>query len=515
MIERSRIERLELPSHGNAGIERVSMASSGHGRHTAIGTIKLFAAEALILPTGLATTAFLTRQLGPELYGLFTVVVTLVIWVELSTTLFFSRVIVKFVAEAADWRAVASTMALLQVLISLGATVLMIAIAPTLGLWLKSAELAKYLRLFALDIPLFALINVHRSTLIGMKSFDQRALLAAGRWLSRMVLIFLLVGLGFSLTGAILACIGSSIVELILARLMVQIPFPGRFAIPIRYIGSYALPIFFYTIGMRLFSRLDLMMVKALSKAPEAAGFYAAAQSFNIMPGLFGSSLSPLLLATLTQLLREGKEDAARAMARQSMRLVLCLLPLAGLVAGEASEIASLIYGRTFLPAGQLVAMLIFAAMAIMMISINTVILTAAGRPGWTIALTGPLVPLAFGANLVLVPRFGAAGAAAATTALAWLGAGMTTLAVYRQLAVYPSPVTMLRATLVTLLIYFLSSFWNSSGVWLMVELSAMTAVIFVCMVLLGEFTGMDLAFVRSLLSREQIRPPEMGEPDL
>jgi O-antigen/teichoic acid export membrane protein len=44
--------------------------SSQPGRHVLDGTIRVFLAEALLLPTGLLTTAFLTRRLGPEGYGL-------------------------------------------------------------------------------------------------------------------------------------------------------------------------------------------------------------------------------------------------------------------------------------------------------------------------------------------------------------------------------------------------------------------------------------------------------------
>jgi O-antigen/teichoic acid export membrane protein len=133
------------------------------------------------------------------------------------------------------------------------------------------------------------------------------------------------------------------------------------------------------------------------------------------------------------------------------------------------------------------------------MISVTTAILIAAGRPGWTFALTGPLVPLALGAHLVLVPRFGPAGAAAATAALAWLGVGLTTLAVYRQCGVAPAPGTILRTTLTTLIAYTLASAWHTSGAWIILELSGMTAVILTCLFLLGELTSQDLAFARSL----------------
>jgi len=77
-----------------------------HGRRTAMGTIHGFLAQALMVPTGLLTAAFLTRKLGPELYGLLTVSAGIVLWIEMSVTWMFSRTTVKFVAEAEDWRAV-------------------------------------------------------------------------------------------------------------------------------------------------------------------------------------------------------------------------------------------------------------------------------------------------------------------------------------------------------------------------------------------------------------------------
>jgi len=49
------------------------------GRHVLDGTIRVFLAEALLLPTGLLTTAFLTRRLGPEGYGLFLLAAPLVL----------------------------------------------------------------------------------------------------------------------------------------------------------------------------------------------------------------------------------------------------------------------------------------------------------------------------------------------------------------------------------------------------------------------------------------------------
>ena len=42
------------------------------------GTVWSFLAEALIVPTGVLTAAFLTRRLGPETYGLYVLAAALI-----------------------------------------------------------------------------------------------------------------------------------------------------------------------------------------------------------------------------------------------------------------------------------------------------------------------------------------------------------------------------------------------------------------------------------------------------
>jgi len=44
------------------------------GRHLLTGTIRIFLAEALILPTGFITAIYLARSLGPAGYGIFALV---------------------------------------------------------------------------------------------------------------------------------------------------------------------------------------------------------------------------------------------------------------------------------------------------------------------------------------------------------------------------------------------------------------------------------------------------------
>src|SRR6187549_291420 len=75
-------------------------------RHTIDGTILVFLSEALLLPTGLVTAAYLTRRLGSAEYGLLALTVTLVTWLEWTIASLFSRATIKLVGETADWKSV-------------------------------------------------------------------------------------------------------------------------------------------------------------------------------------------------------------------------------------------------------------------------------------------------------------------------------------------------------------------------------------------------------------------------
>jgi O-antigen/teichoic acid export membrane protein len=496
-------ERSPVPD--GAGNELPLETESIRGRQLARGTIKLLSAQGLALAAGLVISIYLTRQLGPELYGVYAVAYAIVIWVQLTAVLMFSGTTIKFIAEASDWQVVASTLVKAQLFVSLGATALLVAVAPALASWLRTPELTGYLRLFALGVPLFALARVHRSTLLGGGLFGRGALVSVSLWLSRLVLVILLVELGLSVTGAILASVGASLVHLIVARLFVRPPLLSRAAFPIRRLARYALPLFLHAVGMRLFIRVDLLVVKALSETPAAAGYYGAARNLTLVPvGMFAASFIPLLLATLTRLIRQGQHEAARTMVWQSILLVLCLLPFAGLAAGAAPEIVGLVYGSPFSASIPLLAWLIFAALAVVLISVSTASLTAAGRPGLTFALSGPLVPLVLAAHLIFVPRFGATGAAAASTVLASLGAVAAMLVIYRQYGVRPGLATLLRIAAITVITYALSSAWQVSGLWIIPKLLAMTAVIVICLFLLSVLTRQDLAFIRSLFRSDR-----------
>ena len=453
-----------------------------------------------MLPTGLLTTAYLTRQLGPERYGVFILAATLVAWVEWSISSLFSRTTIKFVGEAADWRPVGAAVAWLHLLIGTAAMLVVALLAGPLATLLHEPQLAGYLQLFSLDIPLFVLAQAHRNILVGIGAFRERALASAGRWISRLVLVVLLVQLGLSVTGAILGSIAASVVELMIARAYVRPSLwrPANFSV--RPLWGYALPLLVAALSLRLVDKIDLVSLKALGASAEAAGVYGAAQNLTLVPGIVALSFSPLVLSTFTRLIRSGDAPAARQIARDAMRFVIGLLPFAALVSGSAPEIVRLLFGPQFLSAASPLALLIFGGVALLMISVASAILTGAGKPGWTAALAGLLVPMALAACFLFIPAWGPLGAALATTLTAATGALASMLAVKSLVAIVPSAATLLRSVLLSFLAYAAATAWSAPGLLLLLKLPALSVLICLAYFVLGEFSAAEMGRLRSLV---------------
>lgn len=466
----------------------------------ATGTIQVFLAEALLLPTGLLTAAFLTRQLGPEGYGVLMLATTLISWIGWSITSAFTRTTIKFISEAEDWRAIASTVLQLHLLLGMAAAAVVGVFAPAIADRLGEPGMANYLRLFALEVPIFCITYAHRSVLVGLGQFSQRAIATATRWLARMVLIVALVSAGLSLWGAILGSVASALVELGVCRMYVHPPLRHPSCFPMQKLWGYAVPLFLLALSLRLYDKLDLLMLKLLGGTAAEAGFYATAQNLSLMPSLFTLAFVPLLLSTLTRILSTGDSSKARYLSRDAMRLVVLLLPFAALGSGSAAEIITLLFSSEFLPAAPLFALLIFSAVSMAMIAVTTAILTAASKPNWTIALAGPMVPVAIAANSWIIPRFGSIGAATVTTTIATLAAIATILAVHYLWKIFPPMTTLVRSLVVSGLVYGLASLWTTVGWWLVVKLVLLGGGIPLGLVLLGELSDREQQQVRSAI---------------
>lgn len=488
-----------LPGRGVGTMSTAQTQPMSPGHHLVHGTALVLLADALLPLTGIVVASFLTRSLGAGNYGLLTLAVTLVTWVEFAVVSLFARATVKIIGDADDWRPAGAAILRLHLSVSTAAMVCCWVLAKPCAAMLGEPQLASYVALFALDIPLFALAHCHRSILIGRGRYAERARASAARWTSRLILIILLVELGLSVNGAILGTIGASLVELLVARYYIRPSWSVPTVAP-GSLWSYAVPIFLATLILRLLG-LGLFLLKMLGGSAEQAGIYGAAQNVAfVMPAVLAASLSPLLLSTMTRVMREDDLPAARMLAQNTIRTVTGLLPFTAIAAAASDDLAVMLFGAQFAGAGPLLAILVFAGLAIMMINLINAILIACGKPNWTLWLAVPLLPAAIAGHLVAIPRFGPIGAASVSTLVAGLGAAAGLIAVCRHLKIEAPVATLFRSVLLSLMAYPLVYFRPFHG------FAAAGMMAFACVLVLagffalGEFRQNEIRFFRFVL---------------
>jgi O-antigen/teichoic acid export membrane protein len=320
-------------------------------------------------------------------------------------------------------------------------------------------------------------------------------------FISAVVVITVNVRAGLRMIDPAWVDLGAACAELWFARHSLRLRLWQRVAVPQKQFLHYSLPLSLDTGARRLHKRVDLWAVQALAGAT-AAGHYSVARSFHSTASIFSQALYPVILATVSGAWAQGHRDAARGIIRQSLRLTLWLLPFAALGAGTAPALITLIFGDAYLPAAPLLTWVSFSIVALVIISVTTVIFAAVGRPGSAFAFNGPLLLLALAGYLVLVPRVGAVGAAATTTVTTWAVAVATMVGVYLWCQVSPGRGTVARIMVTSAIAYALARAWHAPGGWVIPQLLALCGVVLLLLFVLGELTAQDIGFALSLLKQ-------------
>jgi O-antigen/teichoic acid export membrane protein len=469
------------------------------------GVVLGFAAELVLLPTGLITAAVLTRTIGPTGYGLFSVAATFITWLAFTTTTLLARATVKFVSESEEWGPVAT--GILRWRLGMGAVAFLAVLvgADAIARLLGAPALAPYLRVFSIDLLLFNVARAYRDVLTGRGRFREVAAVSLSRWLARLALIVVLVRLTGSIMGAVAGSVGATAVELLVAQRLGPVPLRGRATVEWSRMWRVAAPLMVYGAAMQLFSKIDLFTLSALRGASPDIGLYAAAQNLAVPPGLFALSLAPLLLATLGRLRRTGAEEDARRVARGALRVSLALVPLAALVAGTADEMVRVVFGPSFAGAGILLALLFAAGVALVVMSIGVSIVTAMDAQQVVSVLGLGLLAVAMAGHLLLISRFGALGAAMVTSGTSIVG-GLVAVVLVHRLWHVRAYATLFRGLLIAGPVYWLATLLpTSGGVALFVKVALLTALIPGAFVLLGELDATERLRIRAAWPRRRL----------
>ena len=464
-------------------------------------TLYMIFAQMLFIASATAVHIGMGRILGPESYGEFGVILSLVAVLEVFLARGVRDSVTKYTAEFPEKSQAIKRQGLIIGAIFGGLVFLLYVLtAKPIAFAFHNANLTRPLRISALIIPLIALYSVLIGHLSGKRMFGKRALAMSVQSLGKVAGVYILALMGFGLQGAMSGYVISYALALLAAFYFSREARKESEAFPASKVLFFAVPIVVFSIFLSLLMNLDIFFVKTLIQEGQAAGFYTAVLALTRAPYLVSHAFAITLLPIISRLTSANRLQEASRYINKSLRLLLILLvPVAFITNGLSGPIIEWIYSSRYLPAARPLGILIFGVTFLTFFSVLAAVINGSGKPKTSMALACAVLPLDVLLNLLLVPRFGLSGAAAATTLTGLAGMIAAALVVQKKFGVLMNGRSFLKILMSSLVFFVVPRLWPVSGWSLILYALGLFGFYLLLLILLKEISRDDLSLFRNL----------------
>lgn len=401
----------------------------------------------------------LGRIMGPEDYGVFGVMMTVISMNYLILGNGVRQAVSKYAAEDPKRAGTIQRQGMrIQLAFSflLGGALALLA-AP-ISSALQDDSLVGLFRLSALAVPPTGMLFVYSGALEGMRSFGRSAVVGLISAVSRFLFVFALVLLGFHVAGAMVGVILSVSLACMTGYLFCRdLPMDGGF--DGGRLIRFALPVLLFSVALAALMHIDILFAKAIVTDDDAIGHYTAAQAVSRMLYFFFSTFGILLLPTVTDRIARRDSVGVRIYIKDALRYTLIsLAPAVALISGTSGELMTLLYGLPYIDAARPLAILALGIACLSATLVLSTLLQAADSPRLPFLILTGLVILDVALLLILIPRYGLSGAASATAIAGMAGLGISGFAVYKRFRVLMARMSALRIALASTGVFVLSA---------------------------------------------------------
>jgi O-antigen/teichoic acid export membrane protein len=376
---------------------------------------------------GFVFQVLLARFLGPAGYGLYVLGWTVVHYVQPFIFLGLLDGIVRFIPDYltdGDHRRVRGTIyAALGITVSLAlvAAVGVYGLAGTLAERVfGSPEFTPVLRLFALTVPLYVLMHVTTAVAVGFKQVKyQQSIKNVLFPVLKVSLIGALFLSGYRLVGAVYGLLVALVVSagvgvLSLPRVLGDVDAVGPAEVELRALLRYSIPLLFVGFSEMAIHQTDRLLLGALGTSAQV-GLYNAAYVLSQQTIIFFTAMMTIFNPVVADLYSAGDHDQLQTVYESVTRWILIVsLPVVVFGSTFAPELLT-IFNPAFRDGSFLLLLLLIAQLVFVSVGPAREVLVMSDHQDIVLVDTLALLGVNIGLNLVLIPRFGAVGAAVAT----------------------------------------------------------------------------------------------------
>ncbi len=466
------------------------------------GLIYLIISQAVFVLCGFATNFWLARYFGPELYGTYSVVISLLTWIQLFVMSGVPFALQKFIAEQPEKAYAIKRVAIrVQLIYSSVIFLIFFILVQFIAHLFGNPQLVFYLRIVSFSIVLIGLYRFYLGFQNGLRKFRIQAIIVISYAVSKLLAIFGLVLLGLSLTGALIGTVVGSFVGY-----LVGIHFSKTKRIKSKFnvkkLINFALPNIIYIVLLNFIYSVDLWFVRYfLGKAD--SGYYNAAGTIFRTLGFIFLALSWVLLPSISRSVFQKDSQLTKQYIEQSTRFVLLFyVPFGLLIISTSENLISLLYSDLYLPAAVVLKILIVGSFFLTLFSVLNNILMADNKIKGLSVFTILLLIIDVLLNINLVPKLGLKGAAISTTITSIIGALIVSTVILKRFNARINYKSITRCLIASGLMYFVSTLYETSGFLLLLNYLFLFVFYVGLLVVLKEITQQDIEKLKRLYKR-------------
>ena len=256
-----------------------------------------------------------------------------------------------------------------------------------------------------------------------------------------------------------------------------------------------ALPMGLYLIVSQVLVNLDLWSLQSLWTGPkDTVGIYVAALNLARMLIIVPSVLSGVLFTSLSWALARQNDALAQHHIQSASRFVCTVcFPVCAMLAVHAELVIELLYTDAYVSGGILLIFQLVAFGCRTFLDLYLCALMAAGKRYQSAGLLLLLLPVALLGNLVLIPKYGALGAAIALLGVLFLGTIVAAVRAYQRFGALIKGASLARIMAATAFMALLGTQITLAGPALLLEFAGLMLFYVLLLSLFKEIRWGDL----------------------
>ncbi len=436
---------------------------------------------AVTIPLSFIISIILARGLGPEAYGTYAFYIWVISLCGYMVNLGLGSAAIKYISEyfgggkREEAKGIIWMVFRGRLLVGLALSLAILLLAVPLSHILGKGHSPLFLVLVALAVVPYNLYYLLQSISAGLQKFEYWTIQALVTIPLRLVLAVLLLYLGFAAMGQLaldlfIWMVGLGVAIFLLNRF---IPLRSLFRAPLTpeafaRARKYAVAMTGILLAHYLLWERPEVFLLGLFRPDEEVGFYSLAVKLpRFLMTLAPAGLAGVLLPTLSEQFGKGNLAKLKTVYTTSARYLMILaLPLVAGGIALATPLVNVVYGAAYTPVIRTMAIVFLPAALLVFVTLCLHVLYAIDKPAYVLRVNLVLAPLNIGLNLLVIPRYGALGAAIVTSSLQLLIFPVNIWLVHRETGVlWPladGARTAVAASLMGAALFLVYSLWGT-----------------------------------------------------